>query len=57
MDDTGERADISQFEVDVLLSVATLYADSFGEDEMMTLPERMRLQDVQDVLERHGRRY
>lgn len=57
MDDTGERADISQFEVDVLLSVATLYVDSFGEDEMMTLPERMRLQDVEDILERHGRRY
>ena len=41
----------------ILLAVATLYVDAFGEDEMMTLPEKLRLQDVEDVVNRHGRRY
>jgi hypothetical protein len=44
-------ADIGQ-----LLAVATLYVNSFN-DVMMTLPERMRLQEIEDILDRHGRRY
>ena len=44
-------------DLDCLLAVATLYVNAFSEDEMMTLPERMRLQDVEDVIERRGRRY
>ena len=40
-----------------LLAVATLYADAFRPDEMMTLPEKMRLQEVEAVLGRHGRGY
>jgi hypothetical protein len=64
MSETGERADISQADLeqlredlDVLLAVATLYEAAFSEDEMVTLPERLRLQQVEDVLERRGRRY
>ena len=44
-------------DLDILLAVATIYVDAFSPDEMMTLPERMRLQDVEDVLERRGKRY
>ena len=40
-----------------LLAVATLYVDSFKEDELMSLPEKLRLQEVEAILERHGRRY
>ncbi len=51
-------ADPTREEIDLLLAVATLYVDAFdAEDEMMTLPGRMLLQDVEDILERHGRRY
>lgn len=44
-------------DVGQLLAVATLYVDAFREDEMMTLPEKLRLQEVEAILERHGRRY
>ena len=40
-----------------LLAVATLYVNAFSDDEMMTLPEKLRLQEIEDILERHGRRY
>lgn len=40
-----------------LLAVATLYVSAFTDDEAMTLPERLRLQEVEDILGRHGRRY
>ena len=52
-----ENATIPRFDLDVLLAVATLYLTSFTDDEMMTLPEKLRLQDVEDVVHRHGRRY
>jgi hypothetical protein len=53
-----ERPGISQAELDLLLAVATLYADAFdGENELMTLPGKLMLQDVEAVLQRHGRRY
>ena len=49
---TIDRADLDQ-----LLAVATLYIGAFREDETMTLPERMRLQMVEDVVEKLGKRY
>ena len=35
---------------DALLPVARLYVDAFDPDETMTLPERLRLQQVEDIL-------
>lgn len=52
-----EQVTVPRYDFDVLLAVATLYVNAFSDDEMMTLPEKMRLQEVEDVLERHGRRY
>ncbi len=57
MEETAERAGISQADLDTLLAVATLYIEAFREDEMMTLPEKLRLQEVEDVVERYGKRY
>ena len=37
-----------------LLAVAALYVDAFEDDEMMSLPEKLRLQEVEAVLARHG---
>jgi hypothetical protein len=48
---------ISRADLDVLLAVATLYIDAFAEDEMMTLPQKFRLQQVEEAVARHGRRY
>jgi hypothetical protein len=48
---------VDQTEFDALLAVATLYVEAFGNDEAMTLPERMRLQEVEDILAKHGKRY
>ena len=58
----GERAaqenvPVPRRDLDVLLAVATLYLTSFTDDELMTLPEKMQLQDVEDAVHRHGRRY
>ena len=44
-------------EFDQLLAVATLYVGAFTEDEMMTLPEKLRFQEVEAILEKHGKRY
>jgi hypothetical protein len=48
---------VDRTELDCLLAVATLYVNAFTEDELMTLPEKMRLQEVEDVLAKHGKRY
>jgi hypothetical protein len=48
---------LTDTETKALLAVATMYVDAFKEDETMTLPERMRLQEIEDILDRHGRRY
>ena len=58
----GERAALETVplprrDLDCLLAVATLYLNSFTEDELMTLPEKFRYQDVEEVVKRHGRRY
>jgi hypothetical protein len=52
-----EQVTIPAADLGQLLAVATLYVDAFSEDEMMTLPEKLRLQEVEGILERHGRRY
>ena len=52
-----ENITIPRFDLDCLLAVATLYIDSFRPDEMMTLPEKFALQDVEEVVKSHGRRY
>jgi hypothetical protein len=52
-----QSAVVDRSELDQLLAVATLYVDSFGADELMTLPERFRLQEVEMILDRYGRRY
>jgi hypothetical protein len=55
--DRMENVTVPCRDLDCLLAVATLYVDSFAPDEMMTLPEKFALQDVEEVVERHGRRY
>ena len=57
--DRGRQEEIEKLraDLDVLRAVATLYLTSFTDDELMTLPEKMRLQDVEDVVHRYGRRY
>jgi hypothetical protein len=52
-----ESVTIPRYDLDVLLAVATLYVNAFGDDEMMTLPEKLRLQEVEDVVKRYGERY
>ena len=54
-----QAPDVDQLraDLDVLLAVATLYLDLIPRDERMTLPELFRLQDVEDVVSRHGKRY
>ena len=56
-DSPDRRPDLTEAEIGQLLAVATLYVDSFKDDELMTLPERMSLQQVEDILDRYGRRY
>jgi len=58
----GERARLEHVPVprrdlDILLAGATLYVDSFNPDEMVTLPQKLVLQDVEEVVKRYGRRY
>ncbi|MCV7174951.1 hypothetical protein [Mycolicibacterium sphagni] len=52
-----EQTTIPTTELDRLLAVATVYVDAFGADETMSLPERLALQEVEDILARRGRRY
>jgi len=52
-----EQVTIPEADLGQLLAVATLYVSAFSEDEMMTLPEKLRLQEVEAILERYGRRY
>ena len=52
-----ENVPVPRRDLDLLLAVATLYIDSFAPDELMTLPGKLMLQDVEDVVERYGRRY
>lgn len=49
-------ADKPDVDTDVgqLLAVAELYVAAFHDDELMTLPERMRLQEIEDILDRRS---
>jgi hypothetical protein len=57
--DRGRQEEIETLraDLDCLLAVATLYLGAFRDDETMTLPEKLRLQGVEEVVNRHGRRY
>lgn len=53
----GETVTIPRFDLDSLLAVATLYLGAFRPDERMTLPEKLALQNIEGVVERHGTRF
>lgn len=55
--DYAHLISVTSTESEALLAVATLYVDSFAPDEAMSLTELWRLQEIEDILERHGRRY
>ena len=49
--------EMTEAEIGQLLAVATLYVDAFKDEEMMSLTEKLRLQEIEGILDRHGRRY
>ena len=55
--ETAELVTIPQYELDQLLAVATMYVDAFAPDEMLTLPGKLALQEVESILGKYGRRY
>ncbi len=64
MTDTGNPGEaesthvaLERHELDLLLAVATMYVNAFEPDELMSLPAKLMLQDVEAILERYGRRY
>jgi hypothetical protein len=52
-----EMVTIARYELDHLLAAATVYVEAFKPDEMLTLPGKMALQEVEAVLEKYGKRY
>ncbi len=48
---------LSQYHLDLLLAVATIYIEAFADDEMLTLPGKLLLQDVEDIVAVYGKRY
>jgi hypothetical protein len=48
---------LNDAEIEALLAVATLYVDAFKPDEKMSWAEKLRLQHIEEILDRHGRRY
>ena len=52
-----EPLTLTDAEIGQLLAVATMYVDAFKDDDAMSLPELARLQEIEDILDRHGRRY
>lgn len=54
---SAESVEVDRAEFETLLAVATLYVEAFDPDELLTLPARLRLQVVEDILAKHGRRY
>lgn len=53
---TDANSELS-LDVEELLAVATIYLDTFGESEMMTLPAKARLQKIEEIVQRRGKRY
>jgi hypothetical protein len=56
-EDSLPQVTIPQYHLDQLLAVATLYIEAFAEDEMMTLPGKMLLQEIEDIVALYGKRY
>jgi hypothetical protein len=54
---TDEQVSIDRTELDTLLAVATLYLESFTDDDPMSLTEKLGHQDVEAVVAKYGRRY
>jgi hypothetical protein len=52
-----EMIPVSRMDWETLLAVGTLYVQSFADTEKMTLPERLRLQEVEEILAKFGPRY
>lgn len=52
-----EQVTIARYELDQLLAVATMYVDAFAPDEMLTLPGKLALQEVEAILAKYGKRY
>lgn len=57
MADTMETVAMPRHELDQLLAVATMYVDAFRDDELMTLPQKLALQDMEAILDKYGCRY
>lgn len=55
--ESDDQVTLSRADFDTLLAVATLYLNSFTEDELMTLPGKLIYQQVEDVVARYGHRY
>ena len=53
----AEMVTVPKYDFEGLLAVATLYVEMIPDDATMTLPEKMRLQEVEDIVERYGKRY
>lgn len=47
-----DRSDLTDAEIGQLLELARMYVAAFSDDEMLTLPERMRLQEIEDIVNR-----
>ena len=54
--DPQDVIQVSRTDLGRLLAVATLYLDSFGPDEKFSAADLMMLQDIEETVERHGRR-
>ena len=52
MAETDDTVTLPRADLDALLAVADLYLGAFTEDEMMTLPEKLRLQMTEEAAER-----
>ena len=46
-----------RYDLDQLLAVGTMYLEAFSPSELLTLPGKLALQEVEAVIGRRGRRY
>jgi hypothetical protein len=56
-DDPAKTVTIPRYHLDQLLAAATIYIEAFAPDELMTLPGKLQLQEIEAVVETYGRRY
>jgi hypothetical protein len=52
-----EQVTIPRWHLDHLLAAATVYIEAFDPEEMLTLPGKMALQEVEAIVEIYGKRY